>query len=143
MSSLGEHLDRYRSVGFQLEEQGRLLPDFVDYALAKSETTVRTQTAISWAAGSSSDGQRARRLSLVRGFARYLAAFEPETEIPPRALWPAGRLRSARHIYSPQEIARLMQCTSVLAPGSFGATMRTLIGLMAATGLHPRRDLAA
>lgn len=140
MVTLADHLDRYlavrRSVGYQLEEHGRVLPDFVRYAQTIGETTVCTQAAIAWAAGASGDGPRSRRLSMVRGFARYLLAFDPTTEIPPRGLGPSGRVRSAPHIYSDDEIARLMRLASSLEPASFGATVATLIGLMASTGLR-------
>jgi integrase len=72
----------------------------------------------------------------VRGFARYLAAFDSTTEIPPRGLGPSTPGRSARHIYSGQEIARLMRLAGELRPPAFGATVQTLIGLMAASGLR-------
>lgn len=141
MSGLEDHLDRYlavrRSLGYQLEDHRRVLPDFVRYAELRGETTVHTQTAIGWAAGAVSDGRRARRLSLVRCFARYMAAFEPTTEIPPRALGPADHVRPIPHIYSQEEIAGLMSAAAALQPVSFGATMQALIGLMAATGLRP------
>jgi integrase/recombinase XerD len=140
MTSLEDRLDRYltvrRSVGYQLQDHGRVLPDFVRDAQSKGETTVRTQTAIAWAANASSDRQRGRRLSMVRGFARYLLAFDPATEIPPHGLGPDGQRRSVPHIYSDGEIARLMNAALALKPTSFGATMQALIGLMASTGLR-------
>ncbi len=140
MIGLDEHLDRYlalrRSLGYQLVEHGDVLPGFVRYAQARGETTVRTQTALAWAGGASSDGQRGRRLSLVRGLARYLAAFDPGAEIPPAGPFGAA-LRSTPHIYSEHEITRLMRAAGGLAPAPFGMTMATLIGLMAATGLRP------
>jgi integrase/recombinase XerD len=140
MISLDEHLDRYlslrRSLGYQLKEHGDVLPGFVRYAQARGETTVRTQTALAWAGGAGSEGQRGRRLSMVRGLARYLAAFDPSTEIPPRGPFGPG-LRGTPHIFSEPEIARLMRAASGLAPARFGATMATLIGLMASTGLRP------
>lgn len=123
MSSLDAHLERYltlrRSLGFRLEEHGRALPDFVRYAQARGETTVRTATAVAWAGRASTDGERARRLSMVRGLARYLTAFDPQTEVPPRGPF-ADRQRSARHIFSDQEIARLIEAASAVAPAPFG-----------------------
>jgi len=139
--TLADHLARYlalrRSVGFRLQEHGRVLSDFVRYAQSTGETTVRTQTAIAWAAGASSDAQRGRRLSMVRGFARYLLAFDASTEVPPRGLFPDHHVRSAPHIYTEDEIARLMRHALALEPAAFGATLATLIGLMASTGLRP------
>jgi integrase/recombinase XerD len=140
MERLKEHLRRYltvrRSLGYQLEEAGRLLPGFVRYAASRGETTVRMQSAIAWAADASSESQRARRLSIVRGFARYLASFDSSTEVPPPRLG-AGPVRSMPHIYSEEEIARLMRAARALSPAPFGATMQGLIGLMASTGLRP------
>jgi integrase/recombinase XerD len=140
MDQLREHLDRYlrlrRSLGYGLQEAGRLLPEFVRYARSRGETTVRTQSAFAWAADASSESQRAARLSIVRGFARYLAAFDSSTEVPPPRLG-AGPVRSAPHIYSEREIARLMGAAAALSPAPFGAAMATLIGLMASTGLRP------
>lgn len=140
VSSLTDHLDRYlelrRSVGYQLAEHGRLLPDFVRFAQSAGQTTVTTRTAVAWADDACSDGQRGRRLSIVRGFARYLTAFDPSTEIPPRGLRPDGQVRAAPHTYSEQEIARLMDGALTLGPVPWGATIATLIGLMASTGLR-------
>ena len=140
MSSLQEHLDRYlsvrRALGYQLQETGRVLPGFVRYAQSRGETTVRTQTAIVWADGACSESQRRVRLSMVRGFACYLAAFDTTTEIPPRRLGPSP-VRSIPHIYSEEEITQLMGLASAHSPAPFGATMATLIGLMASTGLRP------
>lgn len=141
MSSLDLHLENYlalrRSLGYRLEEHGRVLPGFVRYAHANGERTVHTETAIAWAAGAGSDCQRARRLSMVRGLARYLVAFEAGTEVPPRGLLAAGEVRSAPHIFSDQEIAQLMGTACALGCAPFGAAIATLIGLMASTGLRP------
>ena len=140
MSSLDEHLDRYlslrRSLGYQLKEHGDVLPGFVRYAHARDESTVRAETALAWAGGAGSDGQRGRRLSMVRGLARYLLAFEPATQIPPRGPFGPG-LRGTPHIFSEPQITHLMRAASALSPAPFGATMAALIGLMASTGLRP------
>lgn len=141
MNDLVAHLDRYltlrRCVGFQLTEHARVLPDFVGYAWSRGDTTVRAQSAVAWALSASTDGQAARRLSMVRGFARYLVAFDPATEIPARALTPNPPGRSTPHIYTDEEVARLIRCATVLRPAGFGATVATMIGLLAATGLRP------
>jgi integrase/recombinase XerD len=141
METLAEHLERYlalrRSVGYQLVEGGRLLPDFVRYARLRGETTVRTRCALAWAAAGSNEPQVARRLSAVRGFARYLTAFDATTQVPGRGLVPNASVRSTPHIYSDEEVAQLMELAHELRPEAFGATMATLIGLMSATGLRP------
>lgn len=140
MSGLGEHLDGYlmlrRSLGYRLEEHGRVLPGFVLYAQARGQATVRNATALAWADEASTDGARARRLSMLRGLARYLSAFDSNTEIPPRGPFGPG-LRGTPHIFSEAQIIRLMGAACGLAPIRFGVTMAALIGLMAATGLRP------
>jgi integrase len=73
---------------------------------------------------------------VVRGFARYLATIDPRTEIPPRDLLPARAQRLPPYIYSPAEILALMDAASALQPPVRGATHRTLIGLLAVTGLR-------
>jgi len=143
MSNLEQQLDRYlslrRSLGYRLEEHGRLLAGFVEFATARGETTVRTETALAWAGQATTDGRQGRRLSMVRGLARYLTAFDAATEVPPLGLLPDGHGRSAPHIYSEPEIARLMRAPPrAWAPAAFATTIATAIGLMAATGLRPR-----
>jgi integrase len=140
MGSLDEHVDRYlalrRSVGFQLKDYDTSLSDFARYAQTCGETTVRVKTAMAWASEGSTDGTRGRRLSMVRGLARYLSAFDPATEIPPRGPFSTAA-RSTPHIFSESEIARVMRAAGDLVPARFAATMATLIGLMASTGLRP------
>jgi integrase len=139
--SLEQQLDRYlslrRSLGYRLEEHGRLLPGFVAFAAARGETTVHVETALMWAGQATTDGRRGRRLSMVRGLARYLTAFDPATEVPPRGLLPDGGARPTPHIYSDSEISQLMQAATCLGPAAFATAIATAIGLMAATGLRP------
>ena len=74
--------------------------------------------------------------TIVRGFARYLATLDPDSEVPPVDLLPARRPRVAPYIYSPAEIAALMHAAGQLTPPLRAASYRTVIGLMAATGLR-------
>ena len=78
----------------------------------------------------------ARRLGVVRGFARYLATIDPRTEVPPRDLLPARAARVAPYMYSPAEIQALMGGSRADASRCARRRRRTLIGLLAATGLR-------
>ena len=89
MNELSKHLDDYlrlrRALGFKLTYPGRALPQFLAYLEARDATRITTNLAIAWA-GLATDAlpvHRAHRLGAVRGFARYLAAIDPETEVPP------------------------------------------------------------
>ena len=82
------------------------------------------------------------RLSAVRGFARYLHAIDPAHQIPPPGLLAVPRRRPAPYIYTPGELAGLLQATRRLRPPLRAATYRTLLGLLAATGMRLGEALA-
>jgi integrase len=142
MSDLHQQLDGYlslrRQLGYRLEEHGRLLPDFVEFATIRGESTVHVETALMWAGQAQTDGRRARRLSMVRGLARHLTALDPATEVPPLGLLADGGARPTPHIFSEAETAQLMWAATRLTPASLATAIATLIGLMAATGLRSR-----
>ena len=142
MSSLRDAVNGYlrlrRSLGYQLYGHELLLHDFADFAQRNSVDTVTIELAVRWAR-LPQDAKPiwwATRLGVVRGFARYLATIDPRTEIPPRDLLPARAQRLAPYIYSPAETQALMDAAAALQPPVRGATHRTLIGLLAATGLR-------
>lgn len=86
----------------------------------------------------------ARRLSMVRRFAVWLSALDPRTEVPPARLLPARRRRRRPHIFTDEEIGRLM-AEAARRPSRTGLrrlTYATLIGLLASTGLRPGEALA-
>jgi integrase len=142
MSALSEHLDRYlalrRAVGFKLVTEGRALPDFVRFVEAAGESTITTETALRWTRQPSGCcyAYLAQRMRAVRGFARYLHALDPTTEIPPLDLLPARKHRPSPYIYSDDEIAALMNAARQLRPPLRAATSETLIGLLACTGMR-------
>ena len=72
----------------------------------------------------------------VRSFARHLQALEPDTEVPPADLFPAGKHRPTPYIYTTKEISALMTAARQLAPPLRAATLETLIGLLTATGMR-------
>jgi integrase/recombinase XerD len=82
------------------------------------------------------------RLSMVRGFARYLATIDPVNEIPPVDLLHAREIRKAPYLYSEREIGELIAAAAALAPAQRGATYRTVIGVMATSGLRIGETLA-
>ena len=77
-----------------------------------------------------------QRLSIVRVFARYVATLDPDSEVPSVDLLPARRARVAPYIYSPEEIDALIKAAGQLTPPVRAALFRTVIGLMATTGLR-------
>jgi integrase/recombinase XerD len=142
MSILGEHAENYltirRALGFKLVGEGQLLAEFVACADAATQRTITTQFALEWARRpeSGSPNYLSRRLRAVRGFARYLHALDPAYEIPPLELLPASKHRPVPYLYRDDEILALMVAGGGLRPPLRAATFRTLIGLLACTGLR-------
>jgi integrase/recombinase XerD len=142
VSRLAGHLDDYlrlrRGLGFQLGRHGQVLPHFVAYLDANSATTVTVELAAAWAR--QPEGIKPItvdfRISAVRGFARYLHAIDPAHEVPPAGLLAVPRRRPAPYIYTPEEIATLLEAAGRLKPPLRAVTYRTLLGLLAATGMR-------
>jgi integrase/recombinase XerD len=80
------------------------------------------------------------RLSVARGFLIHLKARLPETEIPDRSLIVAPR-RPHPYLFSATDISRILEEAGRLSPrGSLRPlTHQTLCGLLACTGLRPRK----
>jgi len=136
--AVGEYLTIRRSLGYQLYSHELLLNDFVAFLERTGAETVTIELTVHWAR-LPQDAKPiwwARRLGVVRGFARYLATIDPRTEVPPRDVLPARAQRLAPYIYSQAETQALMAAAGALQPRLRGATHRTLIGLLAATGLR-------
>jgi integrase len=78
-----------------------------------------------------------RRMTVARGFARHMAGVEPATEVPPLGLVTFRQRRRQPFIYSDADIAALMARAQEVIPTPLrAATMATLIGLLAATGMR-------
>jgi integrase len=148
VSPLAGHLEDYlrlrRGLGFQLGRHGQVLPHFVAYLDANGATTVTVELATAWAR--QPEGIKPItvdfRISAVRGFARYLHAINPAHQIPPAGLLAAPRRRPAPYIYSPEEIARVLEAAGRLKPPLRAVTCQTLLGLLAATGMRCGEALA-
>ena len=140
---LRNYLRVRRQLGFELKEAGRGLEDFVGFLEHARAERVTTELAVAWAklpVDAQPDHWR-RRLGWVRGFARYLATIDPESDVPSKDLLPARGDRVTPHIYSEAEIAALMAAARTVRPPSTAASIETLIGLMASTGLRPGEAL--
>jgi integrase len=145
MKSLQDHLSEYvaarRALGTRLEEPAQTLRRFVEFLARKKARFITIQLALEWSQ-QSPGVQRAtwaRKLSMVRQFARWMSVLEPRHQVPPRRLLDVRHRRSKPHIYSDEEIARLMAAAARLKSpqGMKALNLETLIGLLAATGLRP------
>jgi integrase/recombinase XerD len=147
MSRLEEMVSDYltirRAVGFKLVEHQRLLPQFVEFVEQAGAGTVTTQLALDWAVRTSgNDSWKTARLSIVRGFARYLRTIDPATEIPPDGLLCAQPQHAIPYLYSDEEIARLLNAAAAMRPPLRAATFTTIIALLSVTGMRIGETLA-
>jgi len=139
-----QYLAMRRGLGFKLRQDGRLLLDFADRLDHAGHRSVTVAEAVAWATQPEgiSAAHRKRRLAIVRGFARYLAAFDPDCQIPPAGLLPGRAHRPTPYHYSVKEVAAVVHAADTIAAPLPSATMQTLISLLAASGLRVGEALA-
>jgi integrase len=138
MPAVEDYLTLRRRLGFTLERAGRLLPEFVAYLERNDASRVSTELAVAWATlpAHAHPSWWSERLSIVRGFARYLSGFDPASEVPPVGIFSAHKPRVAPYVFSAEEITALTHAARRLQPDWRGATYETLIGLLVVTGLR-------
>ena len=135
-----DYLRLRNSLGHELAEYHRELPRLVAFLEAEGLPAVTVAAALAWAHGPGVDPATSippRRMTIARGFARYLAGIDARTEVPPLGLI-AGRCRwRPPFIYGPGDIEALLAQARQLTPMP-AATHETLFGLLAVTGLRRR-----
>ena len=133
-----EYLAMRRALGFKLTSHGSRLMSFVRFCEDRGATTVTTDLAVEWATSTPSDHEayQARRLDIVRIFARHLQPLDPAAEVPPEDVLDRRQWRIPPYLYSPQEVTALMTAARTLQPAFRAVTWRTLIGLLAVTGMR-------
>jgi integrase len=139
-AEVSAYLDDRRSLGFALDREGTQLFAFARFADAHGFDGHLTEAlAIAWAQdGQASRLTSARRLDVVRRFAKYRFQFDPRTQTPANGYFGKSTRRLTPHIYEDQEIDSLVAAAAALPcpKGLRGATYATLFGLIAAAGLR-------
>jgi len=144
MSTLRELLQDYlamrRALGFKLRTEGTGLSSFVAFMEQAQADAISTDLALAWAKQPTSvqPTQWARRLSYVRGFARYCSAIDPRTEIPLLGLLPFPHRRPSPYFFADGDIDRLLQDALQLPVKEDFAnhTLYCLFGLLSVSGLR-------
>jgi integrase len=142
--ALADYLAVRRSLGFKLHDSERLLTQFITYLEHRGEEHVTIDAAVAWATLPAQGHRRwlASRLTVVRRFAAYLRGLDPSTQVPPTGLLPGQKLRATPYLYSEEEISALMNMSKTLLGSYRQATYRTLIGLLAVTGMRIGETIA-
>ena len=144
MTTLGQTADDYlrlrRALGHKLADAGRLLPHLVSYLESIGLETITIEAALDWARQPDVDPTSTvwlSRMAVARGFARHLAGSDPRTQVPPTGMLSSRRHRRVPYIYSSAEITSLMTQVRLTIRSPFrAATIETLFGLLAATGMR-------
>ena len=147
MSRVETYLAYRRGHGFKLtadETRLRSFARFADQTGTQEHLTVAL--AVAWARASRRPNPLtwARRIEVLRGFARFCLRVDPATQIPPRDLFGPAHRRLVPHIYTEAELIALLEAADSLAPpqGMRPATCRCVFGLLAASGLRISEALA-
>ncbi len=141
--AVGEYLKLRRSLGFKLHETGKLLLAFVQFMEEQRSSYITAPLALAWARQSPTvqPAEWARRLSVVRTFARHRSATDLRTQIPPPGLLPFQPKRARPYLYSAEEIRSLLRAAlrmpyrykrDKLRPQVFYC----LLGLLSVSGLR-------
>jgi integrase len=141
-----EYLVHRRSLGYRLKVEGGLLLKFAQFADREAPgEPLDALLALRWAR--LPDGADplycSRRLEIVRCFARYVAVFDPRTQVPEQGLLGKAHRRVTPHIYTVLEVNNLIAACADLHPvgGLRPHTCATFFGLLVSTGLRVSEGL--
>lgn len=104
---VSDYLAMRRSLGYKLRGEGRMLAGFAARCDEEGQATITISAALAWATESqdAAPAHWRRRLSVMRGFARYLATVDPVCQIPRLTCSPRRRT-GRRHISTPLRRSR-------------------------------------
>lgn len=139
LTKVRAYLKQRRALGYRLRSQGYELLKFAHYADGQEyQGPLTCSVALRWAClpKAASRLYWARRLAIVRTFARHLRLTEPSTEVPPRHLLGPTYQRRCPHLYTPEQLQRLLRRAGQLRGQFRRHTWQRLLGLLACSGLR-------
>lgn len=145
MSTLREDVADYltmrRAMGFKADGLRKLLLSFAEFCEARGATHVRNDLALEWATTRIkvpvTDALIARRMDAVRIFARHQHALDPATQIPAETICTRRYRSEEPNVFTEDEVLALLAAADTVSPRFTAVTWRTLIGLLATTGMRP------
>jgi len=144
-AAAAEWLSDRRARGYRLADHDWLIAAFLDGLAARGVTTITVVDALAFAHDRPRTDRRwhAARLRVVRGLAAHVHALDPAAaELVPAGLVHAKVTRRIPYLYSADQVARLMSEAVAMSPPLVAASMKTLIGLMAVTGMRSGEAVA-
>jgi integrase len=136
--ALNDYLALRRSLGYRLHAEGLRLRNFVEFIEKKGATYITTALAVEWALQSlPARAEPAKRLTMVRGLAKYVRALDVRNEIPPSELIPKRLRRVRPYLYSNDEVVKLLEAARSRSRYEVPqGTYYCLLGLLVVTGMR-------
>jgi len=130
-----------RSLGYKITTESYLLRNFALYTRTVDYTgPLSSEVIISWVCRNPqySRWYKSRRLETVHTFAVYISAFDQDARIPQNGIFGKCHGRVSPHIYTEQELSKLMKAAEHLfsPDGIRIITVKTSLGLLWSTGLR-------
>jgi integrase/recombinase XerD len=133
--TLADYLAMRRNLGYKLRGDGVQLTNFVLSMQRRKTSHITTRLALEWAM-KTPGRQASKRLTMVREFAKYAAAFDGRTEVPAKNLLFSKTVRPRPYLYSHEEIQRLLEAAWTWHHDQPRGTYYCLFGLLAVSGLR-------
>lgn len=136
------YLEHRRSLGYLMPRHDLPLMRFARFHQAQAPgQPLKTAVILKWATlpGTGNHTYYIRRLTMVRGFAKYCAILDPRGQIPDYRLLGQFYRRVAPHIYTARQIALIVRRARDLPVSRFALrplVIETFLGLIACTGLR-------
>jgi integrase/recombinase XerD len=138
--AVNDYLTTRRSLGFKLEKVELHLRSFLRHLDATAQSVITIDAAVEWACTPAGADPYwwSSKLTAVRGFARWWSVFDPVTEIPGPDVLPASRTarRAEPYPFTDDDVSALMAAAQTMPSPLRAATYKTLIGLLAVTGMR-------
>lgn len=144
---VNDYIEYRRISGFKMQTAELLLLNFAKFIDNKNYRGPITEAiAIEWAQLSRKATRItwARRLEVMRSFAKFCSITEPDTEIPAKTIFGPAHRRLVPYIYQDKEIYQLLNGTRILVPYNSmrSISIKCLFGLLYATGMRVAEALA-
>lgn len=138
-AAASDHLRDRRARGYVLADQDWLISAFLDGLAARGQTRITIADAVAFATEHphTTRGWQARKLRAIRDLAVHVHSLDPHAaQLILAGLIPSKTPRRIPYLYTEEQIFALMSRALSLTPAMLGASMHTLIGLLAATGMR-------
>jgi integrase/recombinase XerD len=137
-AALADYLRLRRALGHKLAGEGQQLSRFVTYLDFTGAEAITMPAVLEFVTDADpATTMPARRLTAVRGFARYLAALDGVSVVPPTGLAASRTRHRTPYIFSEADVASVIAHARAAIPAPFRQeTVATIIGLLAVTGMR-------